>query len=252
MNMYIIRSLKYSLIFSFLISYLFTLLGYQYNIFENYFIFFAINVGCFGVIWFYFIRNDEAFWNYILYIWDGGSQYDELRMWSYPELHSIYDNVNFDIDGFFDSISSQGDRVKGCILKGEFVGHLKIYRPDEYLSKECFYGKSRYIEIEYNNFRLYQVRYYNSNGDILCFQEFYREPKESNKWISFRNSLLGMNISKKQLELYDSLVEKDEKNRKKHPELTNELFEKMKIGLNTIDDDRLLSEDMRKGRRLRY
>ena len=131
--------------------------------------------------------------------------------------------------------------------KGKFVGHLKIYSPDEYLSKEYFYGKSRYIEIEYNHFRLYQVRYYNSNGDILCFQEFYREPKESNKWLNFRNSLLEMNISKKQLELYDSFVEKDEKNRKKHPELTNELFEKMKVGVNTIHDDRLLFKDMRKG-----
>ena len=121
MNIHIFRSFKYSLPLSLLISGSLILLGYGHIVYEDYLTYFSLNVGGFGIIWFYFIKNDEALWNAILYFLDGGSQYDELREWSYPELHSIYDNLNFDIDGYFDSISSQGDRVKGCIIKGNLL-----------------------------------------------------------------------------------------------------------------------------------
>ena len=103
------------------------------------------------------------------------------------------------------------------------------------LQSESFYKNDKLngLYIRYIGFRHFDISLM-KNGETMrldnggfCFQEFYREDRDSKKYQEFRNTLKNYGLNQNQLYKYDSILEYDKMLRKKYPHITNHEFKKM-------------------------
>jgi len=136
----------------------------------------------------------------------------------------------------------------GNFLNGEIHGLFRTYRPPgngfskSRIENEAFFinGKMNGLYIEYIGFRHYTIQYLN-DGESVCYKEIYREDKNSKEWTRLRKSLIELDIPKEQLYKFDALRDYDEVMRKKHPDITNHLWEKRKAGVK-VDEEELFND----------
>ena len=155
-----------------------------------------------------------------------------LSIWyGIKEEKYTFNYINDKLEGWSTFISSSFDITmwQDAIKKG--------FNPKDIpkLQSESFYKNDKLngLSIRYIGFRHFDISLM-KNGETIrlnnggfCFQEFYREDRDSKKYREFRNTLKTYGLSQTQLYKYDSVLEYDKMLRKKYPHITNYEFKKM-------------------------